>query len=1033
MWRSLRRLTLAAAACAAPGVPAAAAEPAVDFYGEVWPILQGSCAECHIGAEVKGGLAMTSREAFVAGGESGPALVPGDSDASRMIARVRAEGWPDQMPPEERGRLSEDQIATLAAWVDAGAPWPERDRHWAFVPPGRPPLPDGPAAHPIDRLVRARLAEAGLRPAERADRVTLLRRLSLDLVGLPPTLEELDAWLADAEPGAWERQVERLLASPHYGERWARLWLDAARYADSDGFEKDKPRSVWFYRDWVIRALNRDLPFDRFVVEQVAGDLLPGATQDQLVATGYLRNSMVNEEGGSHPEQFRMEAMFDRIDAIGKGVLGLTVQCAQCHDHKFDPLSQAEYYRMLAFLNNSHEGSRSVYTPDEQARRAELLRQVADFEDGLRHATPDWERRLARWEERVRGDQPEWKLLEATVEEISTGGSKYLPRDDGSFLAQGYAPTRHRVKLSARVEDRYLTAFRLELLTDPDLPRGGPGRSVRGTAALTELSVEVAPASAPDAVSEVAITGASADVNPQERPLDPIFDDRSDRRRVTGPVSFAIDGKDETAWGIDVGPFGRNQPRKAVFEAAAPVAGFEGGTLVHVYLTQNHGGWNSDDNQNHNLGRLRLSYTTDPGAAADPLPAAVRAILPVPPDERTPAQRHRVFSYWRTTVPEWEGANARIAALEARHPEGASQLVLQEREEPRATHLLARGDFLKPAEAVAPGVPASLHPLPPDAPRDRLGFARWLVARDSPTTARALVNRVWQACFGTGLVRTPEDLGRQGERPSHPELLDWLAVELMEGGWSLKRLHRLIVTSETYRQSSTLTPELLERDPDNRLLARGPRFRVDAEVVRDIALAASGLLDPTIGGPSVYPPAPGFLFEPPASYGPKVWDEARGSDRYRRALYTFRYRSVPYPALEVFDAPAGDTACVRRARSNTPLQALTTLNEPLFLEAARALARRTLVERSGDAERVERAFRRVLSRRPAPAEAAAILELVRSQEPRFRRGELNPWNLATDDPDAPAPLPPGVTMEELAAWTAAMRVILNLDEAITKE
>jgi Protein of unknown function (DUF1549)/Protein of unknown function (DUF1553) len=937
-------------------------------------------------------------------------------------------------------------------------------RHWAYVKPERPAPPEvknrGWVKTPIDRFILARLEKEGLTPQPEADRVTLLRRLSLDLIGLPPTIAEVDAFLRDKSPNAYEKQVERLLASPHYGERWGRHWLDAARYADSDGFEKDKQRSVWFYRDWVINSLNADKPYDRFIIEQIAGDLLPPnsdpkATQDQIVATGFLRNSMINEEGGVDPEQFRMEAMFDRMDAIGKGILGLTIQCAQCHNHKFDPLKQEEYYRMFAFLNNSYEGSVAVYTPEEQMKRANVFSGIREIEAALQERNPDWRKRMAEWESKIVKDQPEWIVVKPEVEDISNGGQKYLPMKDGSLLAQGYAPTKHRVKMSAPVDRQNITAFRLELLTDENLPMGGPGRSVKGGCALTEFEVDAAPAGDPKKIGKIKIVRATADYNQAERELEPSFDDKSKRRRVTGPIEFAIDGKDETAWGIDAGPGLRNQPRKAIFIADKPITN-EGGTILTFYLKQSHGGWNSDDNQNNNLGRMRLSITTAPDAVADPIPAGVRDILSIPSERRTQAQVQTVFSYWRTTVPEFpefEDANKRIAELWKRHPEGASQLVLREHEDARATHLLKRGDFLRPDKAVAPGVPAFLHSLPDGAASDRpdrLDFAKWLVDRDSPTTARAMVNRVWQSYFGAGLVATPEDFGLQCEAPSHPELLDWLAVEFMDPtispispvgpispiqkNWSLKRLHRLIVNSAVYRQSSRVTPQTLERDPLNRLLARGPRVRVEAEIVRDIALAASGLLNPKIGGPSVFPPAPDFLFLPPASYGPKPWNESRNEDRYRRALYTFRYRSTPYPMLQAFDAPNGDFSCVRRAKSNTPLQALTTLNEILFLEAARALALKTAEEGGGtDAARLEFAFRSVLTRRPAQRESAELLGLLNRQRARFSAGELNPWNLATSDPDKPFALPKGVKMDDLAAWTAVARVLLNLDETITKE
>jgi hypothetical protein len=473
-------------------------------------------------------------------------------------------------------------------------------------------------------------------------------------------------------------------------------------------------------------------------------------------------------------------------------------------------------------------------------------------------------------------------------------------------------------------------------------------------------------------------------------------------------------------------------PRKAVFVLENPIE-FAGGATLNFHLVQKHGGWNSDDNQNNNLGRFRFSVTSEPNAQADPVPAPVREILAIPAGNRTPAQTARVFSYWRTTVAEWQAENERIEQLWKEHPRGASQLVSLARAEPRKTFLLARGDFLKPTQPVHAGTPAMLHPLKAAEPT-RLDFARWLVSRESPTAARAAVNRVWQTYFGTGLVSTSEDFGLQGESPSHPELLDSLAIEFMDGHWRLKDLHRKIVTSATYRQSSHVTPELLAHDPQNRLLAHGARFRLEAEVVRDIALAASGLLNPQLGGPSVYPPAPSFLFLPPASYGPKTWREEQGPDRYRRALYTFRFRSVPYPALQMFDAPNGDAACVRRVRSNTPLQALVTLNEPMFMECARAMARETLAHGgASDRDRLAFAFRRCLARSPDEQESGTLLTLLKKESERFSSGNADPWQLAADDPEHPPKLAANVTPADLAAWTAVSRVLLNLDETITRE
>jgi cytochrome c553 len=1015
----------------------------VSFEKDVLPVLKAKCFRCHDQKKQTADLRLDVRSRAFAGGESGKkAIVPGKPYESELLNRVTTANDERVMPPSG-DRLTDAQIGKLKAWIAAGAKWPDAlaneatGTHWAFVPPKRPTVPAG--GHPIDAFVLARLQKEGLKPSPEADKVTLCRRLYLDLIGLPPTPKQVDEFLADTSPDAYGKLVETLLASPHYGEKWARPWLDAARYADSDGFEKDKPRQVWFYRDWVVAALNRDLPFDRFVIEQIAGDLLPNATQDQRVATGYLRNSMINEEGGIDPEQFRMEAMFDRIDAVGKGVLGLTVQCAQCHTHKFDPISHAEYYRLFAYLNNAHEATAAVYTPADQAKRAELFRKVKEVEDELRHKAPDWRARMHAWEETVRDDQPDWTVAKPTNLDGSGGQKNYL-LPDGSVLAAGYSPSKETSVYTFAV-DGTVTALRLELLTDPSLPRGGPGRSANaGLFALTEVTVT---ATGPwGKAAPVKVASATADADPPERPLEAHFADKTTRKRVVGPVKFAVDGKDETAWTIDIGPGRSNVPRKAVFVFEKPVTFPKGGTLT-VKLVQNHGGWNSNDNQSNNLGRFRFSLTDAEAPTADPLPAAVREIVSKGRENRTPAEELVVFGHWRTTVADWKAANDAIDGLWKEHPVGATQLVLQERAEPRPTHVLKRGDFLKPAEAVAPGVPAVLHPFPADAPADRLGFARWLVDRNSPTTARAFVNRVWQAYFGAGLVGTPEDFGTQGDLPTHPELLDWLAVEFMEPTrtptddrpwaltpWSVKHLHRVIVTSATYKQSSKVTPELAKRDPANKHLARGPRFRADAEVVRDVALAAGGLLTPTVGGPSVYPPVPEFLMLPPASYGEKTWPVATGPDRYRRSLYVFRFRSVPYPVLAALDAPNGDFACVRRTRSNTPLAALTGLNEPVFVEAARGLAAVALADGGPtDADKLTHAFRRCVARKPTGKELAVLTELLGKQRDRFAgTGAWSALRLTGGDK-----FPAGVAPAEAAAWVAVARVLLNLDETMTKE
>jgi hypothetical protein len=918
----------------------------IDFTRDVQPILAENCVRCHGPNAPMAGLRLD--------GQPKPSSV--------ILTRVTASD-PKVRMPMGGPALTGAKVDVIRQWVLGGG------KHWAFVPPVKP------KAAGIDALMVEKLTHEGLKMSPEADRATLLRRASLDIIGLPPTPAELDAFLTDQRPNAWERQIDRLLASPYYGERWGRVWLDAARYADSNGYEKDAPRYVWFYRDWVINALNRDLPYNQFIIEQIAGDLLPNATQDQKVATGFLRNSMLNEEGGVDPEQFRMEAMYDRMDAIGKGILGITIQCAQCHDHKYDPLTQEEYYRLFAFVNDTHDANITVYTPAQQAKREALLRRIGELQAKAPAIPPD---------------QTDWRVLKLTVDDISTGGERELPLADGSMLAQGYAPTKHTVEFTAPSELDTVAAVRLELLTHPSLPGGGPGRSIKGMGALTEFTVDVAYPDAPMKFEKIKIARATADINPPETPLDPVFDDKSGRKRVTGPIEFALDGKDETSWGIDAGPGRRNQARKAVFELETPLKNAKN-AIFRIRLKQNAGGSNSDDNENHNLGRIRLSISSTPDPVVTP---------PVDP---------AVEALWRE------------------YPEGTTQLVLMDRgSDHRQTHILNRGDFLQPGRVVEPGTPAFLHP---SQGKDRLSFARWLVDPKSPTTARSIVNRVWQQYFGIGIVATAENFGTQADAPSNQALLDWLAVDFMENGWSLKKLQKTIAMSATYRQSSNATPELLSKDPDNRLLARGPRFRVDAEVVHDIALSASGLLNREIGGPSVYPPAPAFLFKPPASYGPKMWKVEEGPERYRRALYTFRFRSVPFPTLQAFDAPNGEMACVRRARSNTPLQALSTLNEPLFVEAAQALARRVLKEGGAtDRERVAYAFRLATARVPAADESAVLLGLLEKEDHRIADGWVGAKELGgTVEP------PAGTTPRQVAAWTAVARVILNLDETITKE
>ncbi|HKQ93917.1 MAG TPA: PSD1 and planctomycete cytochrome C domain-containing protein [Blastocatellia bacterium] len=1005
----------------------------IDFARDVRPIFEQNCFGCHGAERAMSQLRLDVKRLAMKGGQSGAVVILGDSKASLLMRRVLGLGGEQQMPLGKEP-LKPEQIEILRRWIDEGAVWPEGEsgktgereielpKHWAYVKPVRPQLPSVKDSkwvrNPIDRFILSRLEKEGLRPSPEADKSTLIRRLSLDLTGLPPTLEEIDDFLADASPRAYENLVERLLASPQYGERWGRWWLDAARYADTNGFEKDRDRSIWPYRDCVINAFNADKPFDQFMIEQIAGDLLPDATLDQRIATGFLRNSMLNEEGAVDPEQFRVEGLIDRVDAIGKAFLGMTLNCAQCHDHKFDPIKHDEYYRFYAFLNQDEEPEIEVPTEAEKKKRAGILAGVAKIEDELLAKKPDLPQSMAEWELKAREDQVDWTVLE-NADVIGTNGVKFEELLDRSFIPRGDNPPTVVYYIKAKTDLKNITGFRLELLTDHTLPRGGPGRSTLGMALLSEFTVEAAPAAQPDKWKRLTISGATADY------------------AADNSIRLAIDGNPKTSWSIDAGPGLRNQERRAVFTPQSPVAGYDGGVLLKFSLEQKEfGGGAAERFEAPNIGRFRISLTTAPQPKADPLPPNARRILSIPAGQRTAEQRREVFRYYRTTVPEFAEANKVATDLMRRWPYAATTLVVTPRPVPRETRVFKRGDWKRPGEAVTPGTPSFLHPFPSDAPRNRLGLARWIVDKNNPLTARVIVNRVWQQYFGQGLVVSPEDFGMRCETPSHPELLDWLAAEFRDGAidrdsqWSLKRIHKLIVMSATYRQSSTIKPESLQADPTNRLLARAPRLRVEAEVVRDIALRASGLLRLKIGGPSVYPPIPDGAMA--VSFRSRsVWETSKGEDKYRRGMYTFWKRSVPYPSMSVFDAPNADMSCTRRTRSNSPLQALTTLNDAAFMEAAQSLALRVWKEGGAD-ERAKMiyGFRLCTGRRPDEYELNRLLALLRKQRERFAGDTAAAVYVSSPDLNN---LPSGVDLHKLAPWTIVARVLLNLDETITRQ
>ncbi len=1001
------------------------ASGSVDFNREVKPTLAARCFKCHGGVKRKSGLSLLFRDQATARLRSGKrAIVPGEAAASELLRRVTAEDPDERMPPDGKP-LTAEQIDALRRWIAAGAPY---DTHWSLVPPAKTTLPrlrdSRDVRGAIDVFIAASLEREGIEATRPADRATLIRRLSLDLIGLPPTIDEIDAFENDRSPDAYERLIDRLLASPRFGERWARRWLDLARYADTQGYEKDNRRTIWRYRDWVIDAFNRDLAYDRFTIEQLAGDLLPDAGNNQLLATAFHRNTMTNTEGGTDDEEFRVAAVMDRVNTTWQVWMGTTFGCVQCHSHPYDPFKHEDYYRFLAFLNNTEDSDKpderpTVATPTpEQSRRIEALeRELASARELLGRSTPELAAARQRWTEQIAGARG-WTTPRV---ESATAESDVALRalDDGSLLVAADASAANDA-YTLRLEpgDRgRLTALRLEALPHESLPANGPGRAPDGNFVLSGIAVSVVLA---DGSEERLVELSRA---------------RADFEQKDFPVAHVLSNPDVARHGWAVHPQA-GKPHEAVFVASSPVKLAAGDRLV-VRLEHRYG------QPEFTLGRFRVSITGDPArvAAGDVPPAVVQAASRAP-EERTAEESAELERVFRELAPELAPVRTRIAALEKERASIQPPTTPILRELPadrrRTTHVFTRGSFLDPAEAVEPGVPQAMHALD-DAPgdrgsgggasADRLAMARWIASPGNPLTGRVAVNRVWEQLFGIGLVETSEDFGTQGTLPTHPELLDWLAVRFTgDFSWSMKRLLREIVTSAAYRRSSAATPELLACDPKNLLLARGPRLRLEAEMVRDQSLAVSGLLSSTMFGPSVMPPQPDGVWQ--VVYSGDSWKTSPGADKYRRGLYTFWRRTSPYPSMMAFDATSREYCTIRRLRTNTPLQALVTLNDPVYVEAAQALARRIVREGGRDvASRLRYAFRLCLGRPPVDLEIERLSALVTSELEHFRADADAAHALATSEL---GPAPEGLDHAELAAWTVVGNVLMNLDEFLTK-
>ena len=1001
---------------------------ATDFSAEIEPLLIRRCSECHGPDKQKAQLRLDSRAAALLPAESGKvALVAGKPEASELIRRVTSSD-PDEVMPPKGPRLTDAEVASLKRWISEGAVWPEvnAQKHWSFQAPVRSQPPDdlpktATLRNPIDRFIVARLAKEGLQPQPEADRANLARRVSLDLTGLPPEPSEVQAFVADTSPRAYENLVDRLLASPHYGEHMARGWLDLARYADSNGYQVDLARSIWPYRQWVIDAFNRNQPFDQFTIDQLAGDLLPQPTLAQRIATGFNRNTKVNDEGGGDAEEYRTKAVKDRVATVGTAWLGLTLNCAECHTHKYDPITHEEYYRFYAFFNNSTDSgnyslgpSVEVPKPDLADSEAHLARRLKEAQDDLVRTEKELQSAQSAWEKSVARKPDPWRTLQL-VNAHSTGGSGYTNLSDGSLLGTGVNPIYDTITVEADTDLTGITAVLLEVLPDPSLPKNGPGRwGASGNFILDEFSFAAAPRNGPaPANTNLFFASATADWEQQYY-----------------RAEHAIDRNPKTGWAI--GP--RFGERHFLIARLQDPAGYRGGSRLTFRFDHYHG-------NSHCIGRFRISVTTEKDPQRQwPLPEDIRLAASKSSSERSADQSKLLAASQRSASEKVRSLERELFALEQLRKQRAGQkftsLVMQERSEPkpRETYIHLRGDFLTQGKVVVPGTPAVFPPLPQGLPPNRLTLARWLVDPANPLTARVTVNRFWERCFGTGLVKTSEDFGRQGESPSHPELLDWLATEFIASGWDIKAIQKLIVMSATYRQSAATDAKRLEKDFYNRLLSRGPRFRMDAEMIRDQALAVSGLLHQKVGGPSVYPVQVPNLWKEIGFLRPEIgmdeWPVSDGPDLYRRALYTFWRRVCTYPTFATFDAPSRDVCVSRRPRTNTPMQALAGLNEPTLLEAARAFGQRILSEGGpNDAARVDYAFTRCVGRPPTASEHRRLLSFVQQQEQSFRS---DPKAAAALIQVGVAPRPADLEARKLAVWMTLANVLFNLDETLTK-
>ena len=1020
-------------------VPVYAQAVEVDFDRDIRPLLSNHCFHCHGPDENhrEAGLRLDVRTAAIAELDSGQrAIVPGVTDTSELLRRIDSTDAEDQMPPPESQKpLTAQQRQLLRAWIEQGA---EYTQHWSFVPPQRPPLPSiSDATWPtnaIDHFVAHRLEPSGLQPASPAAPDMLLRRLYLDLTGLPPTPPQVSTFSADPSESAYAKSVNRLLASPQFGERLAMFWLDAARYSDTDGFQQDATRTNWPWRDWVIDAFNKDMPFDQFTLEQFAGDLLPQATPEQKLATCFHRNHMTNGEGGRDPEESRIDYVIDRVNTTGTVWLGLTLGCCQCHSHKYDPISHAEYYQLFAFFNsideNGSAGSRAKpylpWTPSSaQASIATAESWLTTRQTAAAHAkavaTPRFETWLAEQVTNVPVDYASWHTLPA--DHLAAVSSTVLqPRPDGSIQATGPDPHHEDYHITTRASSllkhagvRRITALRLQVLPDASHTQSGLSRSETGHFILSDVKLRVR-STTQNQIRDIRIASAMAD-----------FSANPGKNGGYGNIAHTLDDDPRNGWASFGAPL--NESRTAVFALQEPlVLQADDEVIIEMQQRALRG--------RHNLGRFRWSATAERGEVPRSLkqtPLEALAAANAPQASAVDAQlRERLFTQFLDDDPAYVRAvgelqTAQSQLNEFRKAAGKLQvMVLAERSKPRATHILQRGVWNQPGTAVQRGFPQALGNTHSLDKLDRLQLAKWLTSQNNPLTARVIVNHLWRLVFGAGLVPTAEDFGVQGERPTHPQLLDWLAVELMECDWDIEHIIRLMVSSSTYRQTSDVTDEVVRRDPTNRLLARAMRYRLPAWIIRDKALAAGGILNSQVGGPPFRPYQPQGVWAD-ITMGRFRYVPSVGVSRYRRTVYAFWRRSASPPFL--FDSAQRRVCEVATTTTNTPLQALTLLNDLTMLEAARAVALRAVDACETTDQQIAHMWNHVLGRNPTEVELATVRTTYETSRQRYEthpkelenvlnQGQILPWAQPT---------------VQNAALTVVASMILNLDEAITRQ